>query len=496
MYRQQGNSSVSTVENPTDGLPLVAFEQYMQADDRPQWPMNIYTRLFFDCRLDAEAADRALTTVYRRHRLLRSRTETADRRTPVWVDVDPLPGLRDVRGDAAFAPETRTESYVSYPPIGVIDPATDPALRLWLADGLHGDDVIFQIHHSATDGLGMFAAVEDWLTAYHHFASGAANEPSLKPIDPADLDTRGEIAEKPSDFCRWLGRQLISTQGAWQAEGRSIRALGRPLTERDVIRSANGTATTPVEPAAGPAPYRPAAVYCGFTADETAAVKETAKRCESTANDLLVALAFRSLAAWAERHDAGSSVAADDYIRIAMPFSLRNWRRPPRAAMNRVSMVFLDRRVEPNEALRPLVRSVNQEVELIRKRRLGWIFIYGLNVARRLPGGLAIRARTEAPSATAVFSNLGKFLAKLEAPKDDAGRVTVGGSALLGAEILPPVRPGTAFAMLPVTYAGKLTMSLRFDEHAVTRAQADDLIAEFRRQIAAAVEDAAGNRDG
>lgn len=48
-------------------LPLVPFESYMLADDRPAYPMNCFARIRFHGRLDRAALSSAMSVAVSRH---------------------------------------------------------------------------------------------------------------------------------------------------------------------------------------------------------------------------------------------------------------------------------------------------------------------------------------------------------------------------------------------------------------------------------------------
>ena len=68
-------------------LPLVAFERYMLADDRPEYPMTFTLTLRLAGTVDREAFEAAVDEALARHPLLVALVEGSSRRRPRWVSV-------------------------------------------------------------------------------------------------------------------------------------------------------------------------------------------------------------------------------------------------------------------------------------------------------------------------------------------------------------------------------------------------------------------------
>ena len=116
-------------------------------------------------------------------------------------------------------------------------------------------------------------------------------------------------------------------------------------------------------------------------------------------------------------------------------------RRMP--AANVVSMVFLDR--TPAQIADPadLLRSIHAEMDLIRRRQLGLIFIFvALDPAGTAgrTGKVGQQGRCEA---TCVLSNLGRAMADSPLPRRNE-KIVAGNVVLDGIDFFAPVRDGTA----------------------------------------------------
>ena len=128
--------------------------------------------------------------------------------------------------------------------------------------------------------------------------------------------------------------------------------------------------------------------------------------------------------------------------------------------------------------------SIHAEMDLIRRRRLGLIFVLSLSVLRALPGGLAGRVNHGRCEATCVLSNLGRALADSPLPRCNE-KIVAGNVVLDGVDFFVPVRDGTAVTVGLVYYAGGLQICLQYDRRRITEAQAGDLLATYLRKIRA-----------
>ncbi len=173
------------------------------------------------------------------------------------------------------------------------------------------------------------------------------------------------------------------------------------------------------------------------------------------------------------------------WIRFAVPIDLRRGLDNRMPAANVVSMVFVDR--TPRQIANPgLLQGIHAEMDSVRRRQLGLIFIVSLWGLRLLPGGLAKWVNRECCEATCVLSNLGRAMADSPLPRCDE-KIVAGNVVLEGIDFFPPVRDGTAVAMALVYYAGGLQLCMHYDSRHITENQAGDLMATYLRKIRASI---------
>jgi hypothetical protein len=210
-----------------------------------------------------------------------------------------------------------------------------------------------------------------------------------------------------------------------------------------------------------------------FTREQTRSLRAVAKREECTVNELLARELLLTLGRFRVRHGVGD---AGDWLRISVPMNLR--RAPDRSlpAANVVSMIFLDRQQTDLEDPQALLRSLHDEMQLIKTHELGLTFVLSLALARRFPGGLKRQGDRYRCTATCLFTNLGNLFTRTPVPRDKSRRLVVGDVTLESLDLIAPIRPFTGAAFTPFHYANCLGTTLHWDPRMLTAEQANELL--------------------
>jgi hypothetical protein len=127
-------------------------------------------------------------------------------------------------------------------------------------------------------------------------------------------------------------------------------------------------------------------------------------------------------------------------------------------------------------------------MDLIRRRQLGFTFIWSLHALRALPGGLAAHVGKNRCEATCVVSNLGRALDNSPLPTR-GGKIAAGKVLLEGVDFFVPLREGTAASVALVFYAGELNICLQYDGRRITADQAHDLLTTYLRMVRTSLGD-------
>jgi len=435
----------------TDPCLLTPLEEYFLLEDRLAYPWSFFVRLGCAGRADQQAAETALRTCLVRHPLLSS---IAQRRADgfwIWRRVEqPQPAVRWTTASAeqAYAPATH------------LDISAEIGVRLQTTVGPDSTQFIFQFHHACCDARGAFTMVEDWLAEYAR-ATGAGPDPGPpRDYDPGLLERRGrpEAAERQS-------------HGAWRARCAGLVRAWRFLREKPVPLLDYQPARDE-EPA--PAGF-PASRNVRFDAAATAEMRSTARQRGATLNDLLCCDLF--LAVHGFRHEMQPR-QPDAWLRLAVPVDLRTPAQESMSAANQASMVFVTRRASACDASAVLLQGIHRELQQVKTWGLARTFLRGLQLRRRLPGGLARSVRNGKCGATAALTNVGETLGGSRFPRRE-GRLVAGNLLLDAADFLAPIRPLTCASFSACTYAGRLSISLQYDPRALSEPAADRLFESF-----------------
>ncbi len=442
-------------------LPLTVFEEFLLWADRPAYPCSCFARLQFSGRIDRRAFESAVQAVMPRHPLLASRLEMRGRR-PYWrAQPDALPAIRWLSGPTGQ----------SLPAAAHQDLRKEIGLKLFVVENGGSCDVTAQFHHACCDGVGIQAFGNDLLIAYALARGAQSKRLQLPELDSSRLARRGAYGLTFWNLLKLLPGQIAGLEGARQffSRGPSPLLPHRTLPDDD-------------PPPAG----FPATRTITLTREETAALSRASTRLNVTVNDLLARDLYMALGEWRARHGAGHD---DEWLRMMVPMNLRSAQDRLLSAANAVGSIFLDRRrrdiADPNQ----LLAGIARDLQLIREKRLGLIFIYALHVLSLLPGGLRRMARRDRCLVSSIFSNLGRPLLRCPLPRVD-GRIVADDLILERMDGTAPLHPYSCATFTTMEYARRLSSMLYYDPRVVGAVQADDLVATFLRRVRATIKSA------
>ncbi|MEI8228791.1 MAG: hypothetical protein WCH77_11090 [Planctomycetota bacterium] len=437
---------------PSAGLPLTAFEEHMLLDDRPSHPMVIVARFdFVDDAPPATLAEAFHTTLLQEP-LLTARVNRGRMGRPRWLP-GAIPQLKESRVEHGLAGNAQWTG-----PLPRLDPESGRVIHAEAIQHSAGWSILLAVHHAACDGLGLVGFVERWLLA----ADGkSARRPRQVSDVMAALASRGRVAASWNQFIRMLPGLAKGLEGVGQFVSRDVIRIDPLRAELPTV--GGGTAR------GGADTWLPCIHSATLQADEVHALDQLAKAERVMVNDLLVAAL---MAAIGDHADACAAVVDPKaWIRIGIPMSLRTKSDFALPAANRVSMIFLDRLPGDRHDRGQLIRSVRDEMELIRSHALGHIFPLSLEAGRLLPGGLRRTPDSPKPQCTAVLSNLGRCFQRSPLA-DEQGCIRIGHGRLADWWIVPPIRPGTALAVATHETAGRRTVTFQFDSERICAAAA------------------------
>ncbi len=413
-------------------LPLVPWEQYMLLDDCPRGPMTFLFRLSFVGQLDRQRLARALAVVVARHRLLAAKVVRNRGRFKWDLRFEPPGPLCDV-------PPSLEVPFAA----NKMDLLSGNGFRVGICESRTGGQLWFEFHHAACDGLGAVEAIAETILTYR----GTANE--LAPAPTASLlAQRAYIPLKPLERVTGMPRDLARIANFFRYR---IEPLGCGEKHSAAEFQTSGFAT-----------HR-------FSAEETASLLDRARGVNATLNDLLLRDLYLSLHKWMLlRRESDSRV-----LRIAMPISHR-LPDDGLGAVNRVSMVFLDRTAKQIRQPAEMLTSIARETRQIKKHRMGVVMLRVLKCLSFNTAAMQRVLRHPRSQVTCVLSNLGVVLSNLAGSGNTENELQFD-----AIEFMPPIRPQSPVSIGVHTYRGSLTLTLRHDSAILSSHDASVLLRQY-----------------
>jgi NRPS condensation-like uncharacterized protein len=428
-------------------LPLTPMEEFWFWEDRPAYPASCFNRLHFDGELNRAAFESATDVAIRRHPLLRSIVERTGRFGLKWIPLEnPEVSIQWSKGTSA-AP---------FPPASRQDLTKEIGVRFYIRENGPSTDAVLQLHHACMDAMGMFSFLNDLLISYTKEVDGSDGDLNLPPIDINRLNGRGSFGITPGRFLRLLPKLGLVLQG---------------------IKAFLFTSPAPLIPHKAH-PYNdclpegyPRIISQEFDEERSQRIVETAAGEDVTVNDLLVRDLF--LALWGWQKEQGSHDPSN-WLRLIVPMNMRQPGDDIMPAVNRISMVFPQRRYKNFQNQSHLLRGIHGEMGLIKQSQLGLTFNVSLQICRWVPGGLRKRVREDICRVSCAFTNLGNVLSRSPLPRHD-GCIVAGNVMLKSMEIAIPLRPYTCASFTVYWCANRLSICLHYDPRVLSKNQATGL---------------------
>jgi len=421
-------------------LPLVAFEQYMFTDDRPDYPANFFLRLSFAGIFDRPTLHAAADTALRRHPLLRALVRASGEKRFEWVAAEHPGPLITWKADAGLCTSAAGPR---------IDLRHETGLRIFISQRENQTEMLLQFHHACCDGFGAVRFLEDLLAAYHNAIGEDSQKVSLPPLDIGRLRVRGKFGMNPLKYVLRAHKEFAGALG-----------LVEYLALRPVPLAPQGSGSS--GEIAGS--EFPASSVHTFSVPETEKLRRATKQIGCTVNDLLLRDLFLALHEWMSQQDPHNKAG---WLRIMIPVNLRS----------------------PVSSPGRLMSILRMEMKVCKRWRLGLSMVHVLGLARRFRGGLQRLLPADRCVATSVLSNLGDLADETVLPRRD-GRIVAANMTLERVELLPPLRPMTQASFGAVSYAGRLTVSLVYDPHHFSRQDGRQLLGGFVRRIQSSLNEA------
>lgn len=427
---------------------MTPFEEHMFFDDVPEYPMTGFFRLRFSGCLQAEALDAAIQTTVSRHPLVRSRIVRNAQNELCWE----LTG-----GPAIPLAAWSADRQAEFPAGDSVDLTQSIGTRIWLVTQKGAHDLVVQIHHACTDALGMCHLIDDLLVSYAQLLGDVLSHTELRPLNNDQLWARNSFGLTWRRLLQLLPKHVLGLGIVGRFFLRRAVPLRLHASDQSIVASATF----------------PAVCVFEFNRLETERLLSGAKDKQVTVNDLIARDLFLAIDLWRRQSGVGTP---SDWIRLFVPINERTPDDRTLSAANVMSAVFLERTPRQMTNAETLLRSIQSEMRTVKRARLGLLLIATHWFLRRVPRLRNLVIRRAGCLASCVFSNLGIVLSQTPLPRQD-GQICIGDVRLEGVEFFAPLRPLTHVTICIVTYAERLSVDLQFDPRAISRPQAEQLLA-------------------
>lgn len=427
-------------------LPLTRFEQYIFHMDCPSHPWIVHARLQFQGIIERSILEEAIAIALKKHPLLQSIIVEKQSRL-FWKH------LKD------FEPQVEllhSEDFDVYPDFAMMDMEKCPGLRVFLKRANLQSAVFVQWHHLCGDAQGMNSFLEDVFVAYDGLCSDWET-----PHSPLDFSKLGD-----RDECRLpLAKRCFLVLG--QLPG--LIATGLLLFRRF------HHLTSPKNPGRGVAVQRPNVCHRSLDSVVFTRLVIAAREFGVTLNDLMLRELIFAFGKWKAVH---GFTDGDSWLRIAVPISLRGSDETIRSMRNRISIVVLQRRQKTSLQYERLLGLISDEMNFIKKRKLGYTLRLLLKWASFFPRGIRCFARSELSSSSTVFSNVGRVFDDC-ALADASGELCLGPARLIQVDLLTVVSYPQVAACSVCYYAGRLNFSMSYQSSSLSEEQAAEIMDLF-----------------
>ncbi|MDR3183163.1 MAG: hypothetical protein LBT89_09655, partial [Planctomycetaceae bacterium] len=378
------------------------------------------------------------------HPLLRSIIKKTKRRNYVWHETQQSVSIRYV--DELVPERLRITA--------------EPGFRVYIkehaAQGQPNVSILFQFHHSVSDGLGEMEFLGDVLTDYARRITSQEEIPPQR--DASLLPLRGKSGLTLKSYVKNFFNTMFTTRQLVFGRPEPLKAVNEnPAAVRDYF----------------------AFVTAELSPQQTKKSFAEAKKKGVTVNDYHLAALFSAMYDWRKSLPESDICNENPLYRISVPVNLRTEKHKNIPASNTVTMLFLDRRLRQCADKEQLLKGIKREMNWAKRAEQKHYLLLTFWVRDYLPGGIALMLKPQQCRSTAVLSNLGRVFETLPLPKRDDGKLIVGGAVLEEVDAAPPIRFGTLISFSMLTYADQLRYILRYDSQNMTKAQAENFLQCF-----------------
>ncbi len=451
-------------------LPLAPIEEYLLLDDRPGYRMTYLVEQTFDGEIDRAAFDVGVAEASRRHPLLRAFVKRRLFRGWQWVSA----------GDARPAVDWGTlDQPVILPEDTGIDLTREIGVRFCVRVGNRQTRFVTQFHHSCCDGMGAIQYLSDLFAAYTRVVCPhAEKQPAFQPVEASHLLRRGDLDVHCDHTMSWFRLFRRTLAYCWKFGIHPPMPLARARTA-----SAVGT----------PLPY-PGTLTRTLSSSVQRAMKQVARRCDVTVNELLIRELMLTIRDWNQRY---SSIKDTDQVSVLIPTNLRNLEHDHMPAANVMGLIAFQCSVAEMNHSGNLLDWVKKESQFFKRWRYSAVTLDGLKVLRWIPGSLRVLLNRQKSISSAILSCIGDPSLAIAAnfPVNEDGNPIFGNLVFSDMNTAPPIRPLTHASFTTWHYSNKLRLGVRCDPAIFTQETAQELLDSFADRVLALASTAVDRRE-
>ncbi|WP_146602759.1 hypothetical protein [Novipirellula aureliae] len=346
-----------------------------------------------------------------------------------------------------------------------VDVFKGPTIRCNVVEQGEETSIEFMFHHAATDGVSFMEFCGD-VFANYAVAIGKLDRTKLRRPHQKYLSRRAEVDRAiPEPVDRMTAFRFTAME--------SLRFFTRraEMVAGDIARDSRQR------------------VQCGdirildapFDMAQSSQVRAAANEAEVSLNDWAILSLLRVIAKWNDQHLVGSRRS---WLVANMPVLLRPRQAVRMSAANMIGYGFLSRQRDAIDDWDSALQTVAEHSRFIQRWKIGAMFLDGVAMADRIPGGLYAATRATRP-ASCVVTNLGdvprRFRTKL--PLNEDGLTIAGDLTLKRISGAAPLRPGTHVTTLINTTGGRINLSLRVMPEILSQQAAFQLVARWKEEM-------------
>lgn len=435
----------------TTRLRVTSIERYHLYDDTPENPNVIGCDLTVRGPLHLENATAALREAAQRHPMVAARLDDrywqldpAEARALEWVVVTKAQAEAQAEALGSGSPEND---------LRVIDLAHQLTTRFILRRGQDVTHLSFRMHHAAADGGGGLQFVADWLLTYHRLSSGS-ELPRSRETNPQLLAKRNHLKLLTREFLGKLWVQPIAILGASKFLLRKVQAVVPPRV------SPQATEVQDFQ-----------VISSSLSTQQVEDLRRLAAEGKATINELILRGVFLGIHQF--RKSQGL-YQPREWLRLVVPISIRDFSDRRLPAVNRASIVQLDRTDRDFADPQGMTWGLNYELGNIKKWNLEKTFLLLMRCFALVPGWVKRIASKDVCRATSVVTNLGSPFERLKLERQD-GKLKAGDLLVENVGLMVPLRKNTPLGFATLRYAGEQKICMHYDPQQMTAEQAREV---------------------